>query len=346
MRQLFVILIALGIWMPVNAKQITFTKKGIIHYHMSGQDTLVVQTAFKKHYTLAIAPYKGDKACAISYTFDDGLAEQYSLVAPQFEKRGFRGTFAINGSKINSEGGLATDTTRMSWSQVKDLSDRGHEISNHGWKHKNFARSPLEEIREDIYKNDSAIFANTGVMPRTFVYPNNNKKEEAKKIAVQNRVGTRTKQRSIGSKSTPQNLESWVNTLIETNDWGVGMTHGLTYGYDAFRDPQRFWDHLDQVKAKEDKIWVGTFREVAAYIEEKGAIQLDIVCEKNHLRITPGLTLDKELFIEPLTLVIKGKQIKKISVRQDGKKLPVQLHTDKAVFDFNPYGGVIEVNLK
>lgn len=86
MRQLFVILIALGIWMPVNAKQITFTKKGIIHYHMSGQDTLVVQTALKKYYTLAIAPYKGDKACAISYTFDDGLAEQYSLVAPQFEK--------------------------------------------------------------------------------------------------------------------------------------------------------------------------------------------------------------------------------------------------------------------
>lgn len=103
---------------------------------------------------------------------------------------------------------------------------------------------------------------------------------------------------------------------------------------------------MDQVKAKEDKIWVGTFREVAAYVEEKGATQLDIVCEKNHLRITPELTLDKELFIEPLTLVIKGKQIKKISVRQDGKKLPVLLHTDKAVFDFNPYGGVIEVNLK
>ena len=327
MRQLFVILLALGIGMPVNAKQITFTKKGVIHYCMSGQDTLIVQTALKKHYTLSIAPYKGDKACAISYTFDDGLAEQYSLVAPQFEKRGFRGTFAINGSKINSDGGLTTDTTRMSWEQVKDLSDRGHEISNHGWKHKNFARFPLEEIREDIYKNDSAIFANTGVMPRTFVYPNNNKKEEAKKIAV-------------------QNLEAWVNTLIETNDWGVGMTHGLTYGYDAFRNPQRFWDHLDQVKAKEDKIWVGTFREVAAYVEEKGATQLDIVCEKNHLRITPELTLDKELFIEPLTLVIKGKQIKKISVRQDGKKLPVLLHTDKAVFDFNPYGGVIEVNLK
>lgn len=41
---------------------------------------------------------------------------------------------------------------------------------------KNFARFPIEEIKEDIFKNDSAIFANTGVMPRTFCYPNNNKK--------------------------------------------------------------------------------------------------------------------------------------------------------------------------
>ena len=67
------------------------------------------------------------------------------------------------------------------------------------------------------------------------------------------------------------------------------MTHGLTYGYDAFRNPQRFWDHLDQVKAKEDKIWVGTFREVAAYVEEKGATQLDIVCEKKSFKNNSGI---------------------------------------------------------
>ena len=46
-----------------------------------------------------VAKYKGDKACAISYTFDDGLAEHYTLVAPQLERRGFRGTFFINGPR-------------------------------------------------------------------------------------------------------------------------------------------------------------------------------------------------------------------------------------------------------
>lgn len=74
-----------------------------------------------------------------------------------------------------------------------------------------------------------------------------------------------------------QDLEKWVNTLIETNDWGVGMTHGLTYGYDAFRNPQRLWDHLDQVKARENEIWVGTFREVASYIKEREETRLEVV---------------------------------------------------------------------
>lgn len=297
-------------------------------------------------WNVSIAKYKHDKACAISYTFDDGLAEHYTLVAPQLESRGFRGTFWINGSKVNKDNKHITDTTRVSWSQLKKMSGKGHEISNHGWAHKNFAKFPIEVIREDIVKNDSAIFANIGIMPRTFCYPNNNKKEEGRRIAEQNRVGTRLKQRSIGSKSTPQDLEKWMNTLIETNDWGVGMTHGLTYGYDAFRNPQRLWDHLDQVKAKEDKIWVGTFREIVSYLKEREEMQLDVVKEKNLLRITPKLLLDKEIFIEPLTMVITGKEVKKVTVKQGKKKLPVQINNDKIVFDFNPFGGIVEVNIK
>ena len=96
-----------------------------------------------------VARYKQDKACAISYTFDDGLAEHYTLVAPQLEKRGFRGTFWICGSNINKDNRNITDTTRMTWPQLKEMSDKGHEISNHGWAHKNFARFPIEEIKED-----------------------------------------------------------------------------------------------------------------------------------------------------------------------------------------------------
>lgn len=314
-----------------------FTLAGVLIFSPSQAD----------EWKVSVAKYKGDKECAISYTFDDGLVEQYMIAAPELEKRGFRGTFGINGIRINRNDEQPADTTRMSWAQVKELSNRGHEITNHGWAHKNFSRFPIKEIKEDILKNDSAIYAVTGIMPRTFLYPNNNKKEEGRRFVEQNRVGTRLFQRSIGHKSTTENLDSWVKKLIETNDWGVGMTHGITYGYDAFPNPQRFWNHLDKVKKQEDKIWVGTLRQVLSYIKERESVKLEIKnSPKRRLYIKPELLLNKDLYTEPLTLVLENKSFKIISVKQDGIKIETKKENGKVLFDFNPFGGVIEVKYK
>ena len=296
-------------------------------------------------WNVSVAKYRHDKVCAISYTFDDGLAEHYTLAAPQLEQRGFRGTFFINGSKVNKDERHIKDTTRVTWPQLKEMAEKGHEISNHGWAHRNFATFPFEVLKEDILKNDSAIYAHVGVMPRTYAYPNNTKQGEAMAFVARNRVGTRLKQRSVGSKRTARDLEKWMETLIKTGDWGVGMTHGLTYGYDAFGNPQRLWEHWEQVKANEDKIWVGTFHEVVSYLKEREAIRLTVT-EKNKLHVVPELPLDKELFTEPLTMVVEGGTMKKVSARQGKKKLSVQLRSDKAFFDFDPFGGEIIVTIR
>lgn len=297
-------------------------------------------------WNVSVAKYRHDKVCAISYTFDDGLAEHYTLAAPQLEQRGFRGTFFINGSKVNKDERHIKDTTRVTWPQLKEMAEKGHEISNHGWAHRNFAKFPFEVLKEDILKNDSAIYAHVGVMPCTYAYPNNTKQGEAMAFVARNRVGTRLKQRSVGSKRTARDLEKWMETLIKTGDWGVGMTHGLTYGYDAFGNPQRLWEHWEQVKANEDKIWVGTFHEVVSYLKEREAIRLTVTEKKNKLHVVPELPLDKELFTEPLTMVVEGGTMKKVSARQGKKKLSVQLRSDKAFFDFDPFGGEIIVTIR
>ena len=297
-------------------------------------------------WNVSVAKYRHDKVCAISYTFDDGLAEHYTLAAPQLEQRGFRGTFFINGSKVNKDERHIKDTTRVTWPQLKEMAEKGHEISNHGWAHRNFAKFPFEVLKEDILKNDSAIYAHVGVMPRTYAYPNNTKQGEAMAFVARNRVGTRLKQRSVGSKRTARDLEKWMETLIKTGDWGVCMTHGLTYGYDAFGNPQRLWEHWEQVKANEDKIWVGTFHEVVSYLKEREAIRLTVTEKKNKLHVVPELPLDKELFTEPLTMVVEGGTMKKVSARQGKKKLSVQLRSDKAFFDFDPFGGEIIVTIR
>lgn len=304
--------------------------------------------AQQKEVNFRVAKFKDNKACAISYTFDDDLQEHYTLVFPYFEKLGFKGTFFINGATIEESQGVheVRGVVRTTWAQLKEMADHGHEISNHGWAHKNFNRFPFEEIKQDICKNDSAIIKHIGKPALTFCYPNNSKNKEGVAFASQGRVGTRTFQISIGSKRDSAFLSNWIDTLIMNKEWGVGMTHGITHGYDAFRDPQLFWNHLEEVKARENKIWVATFADVSAYTKEAENTSLHTKANGKQWTITPNLNLDEAIFNKPLTMVVEASDIKKVVAKQDGKTLPTTLEKDKTTFDFNPHGGEIVIKVK
>jgi hypothetical protein len=61
--------------------------------------------------------------------------------------------------------------------------------------------------------------------------------------------------------------------------------------------------------------------------------------------VTPHLSLDETLFRVPLTGVIEQAHLKKITVRQGGKRLKVRALPGKSLFNFDPYGGPIDVVL-
>lgn len=298
---------------------------------------------------VSVARYKGDKDCAISYTFDDGYKEHYTLVLPQLEKHGFKATFWVNGHSINKDESTTNDTTKMSWQNLKEMSDKGHEVSNHGWSHKKMTAISIEEARIEIEKNDSVIFEHTGVLPQTFCYPYNARNGEITRLASKGRVATRTKQFGIGSrnsKSTAEKLDQKVDELVKTKEWGVAMIHGITYEYDAFHNPSMLWNHWAKVKAMEDKIWVSTFLDVASYLKERDNIRLKIEGKKNKLTVTPVLSLDAVEYTQSLTAVINRKEIKKVSIKQNKKKLDAQIFPEKVVFDFDPLGGDIKIDLQ
>ena len=102
-----------------------------------------------------VAKYRQDKACAISYTFDDGLAEHFTVAAPELEKRGFRGTFWVCG--YYTEQGASSKLPRMTWDELRKMAKNGHEISNHSWTHKNAKRLTLEQVRMEIISTISAL---------------------------------------------------------------------------------------------------------------------------------------------------------------------------------------------
>lgn len=296
--------------------------------------------------SIAIAKYKADKACAISYTFDDGVLQHYTMAYPKLERLGFKGTYWINGNSINEgEKGPVHNLPRISWKDLKTMADHGQEISNHGWSHKNLVECTPAEVQTEIAWNDSIIEAKIGQRPVTYCYAGNKMNSAVVRMASANRVGTRTKQFQIGRRSTPENLAEKVQSLLSTGEWCVAMIHGITTGYDVFQSDTVLWDHLDYVKKLEDKIWVATFRDVAAYTAEQKSVRLKTAQKGKKWIVTPVCTLDNKLFKYPLTLVLWKSGIQKISAKQGGKKLAVEIRSDKALLEFNPHGGKITIQM-
>lgn len=300
-----------------------------------------------------IAQYKGDCAAAISYTFDDGLLEQYTELFPQLKKYGIKASFCVNGNTINRYEHLLSigDTTdvlikekpRMTWKMMREMSDQGQEITSHGWAHINVKKLEGEALRYEVQHNDTVIWQHTGIFPRTYFYPGNAKSPEKVAYCEQNRVGTRTEQVSIGSKRDEAWLKQWVEGLIRDRKWGVGMTHGISRGYDHFKNPQVLWNHFEYISRLRDSVWVGTFHDVSAYVKERDAIKLKTKVRKDKIIVTPSLSLDKELFHEPLTLVVEHTLL---SASQDGKQLAVLNKNGQGLVDIDPQGGKVSLVIK
>ena len=288
-----------------------------------------------------VARYYGDRQAAISYTFDDGLQEHYTMVFPKLQELGMKGTFCIIGNKVGRD---HKGTPCVTWAQLKEMAEAGQEITSHGFKHLSVDKlTDPEALRYEVQHNDTLIYEKVGVFPRTYFYPGNRKTPEALAFTQKDRVGTRTFQVSFGSKRDSLWMANWLLQLLKKGEWGVTMTHGITVGYDHFTDPQILWNHLEQVSKMQDRIWVATFHDVSAYIAERDNISLDISHSKDKITIITKSPLDATLFSHPLTLVLEGVAVE---ATQGKKKLLLTQKGGKTLFDIAPDGGKITIKLK
>ena len=291
--------------------------------------------------SVKVTDYKDGKKCAVSLTFDDSMKEHYTIVAPELEKRGFRGTFWMCGGWMPAD--PQADTTHFTWAEAKEMSDNGHEMSNHSWSHPYLTMISEEELIEQIRKNDEAILENIGKPSTTFCFPYNAFNEKVLEKVMTGRIGARLKEFWLGGQHSPKEyLTKTVEDALAAGSWITGMTHGINYGYDCYTDPTEFTDFLDYLKSLEERIWVGTFRDVAAYTAVAKDVKLTVAPAEKGITVTPATTLDKTLYETPLTMEVTTGG-KKIKAEQDGKQLEVTYSGDKAYFSFCPFGGTVAI---
>ncbi len=103
---------------------------------------LLLSTASAAYAQSSPFAWPGGKTAAIVLTYDDGMDTHLDIAAPDLERRGFKGTFFVQGNTV---------TARFSeWRAVAHL---GHEIGNHSLFHP-CPRAEFDWVRPE-YDSDS-----------------------------------------------------------------------------------------------------------------------------------------------------------------------------------------------
>lgn len=304
---------------------------------------------------IQIADFKGDKAGAVSYTFDDGLRNQYLLAAPVMERLQIPGTFFV------IPGEVAASTPELeakkpgawggvTWDEVRSLASKGFEIGNHGYTHQNLAKltDKPDELEREIEYSADVIEKETGTFPVSFCYPYNSFNEQVESIVNRRHAVARTFQQGFGARdTTAESLNRWVDKLISQREWGVTMIHGLTDGFDPMR-PEVFEAHMTYAKSRESDLWIDTFGNIGRYIMERNATDLeDVKAERNKVSFTPVCSLDTKRYNVPLTFIIlTDSDISRATARQDKTTLPVTVTDGRIMVDCIPGAGRVTVKWK
>ena len=295
---------------------------------------------------VSIAPYDAGRKAAVSYTFDDGIQDQYTLAYPEMKKRGIRATFAIIGSKVGGtiKATNSPEVPAMTWDQIREMYADGFEIASHGYNHKALPNLSEDELEYEVVHNDDVIEQEVGQRPLTFIFPGNSKSDDVIEYVLQNHVGCRTYQQSMGGSSNELTMNSYVDGLISSGSWGVTMTHAIAEGYDQFQDPQRLYNHWDYVVTLQDELWVAPFHEVAGYVRERDNATVTTTSEDDdNIVVTVSTTLEnKTMFSYPLTLLVDTYAD---AATQDGNTLTVKYKNGQTIITgVNPNGGAVTIH--
>lgn len=290
---------------------------------------------------VSVTDYAGGRKAAISLTFDDAFAEHYDVVAPQLDRCGLKGTFAIIGSEMDD---VDDDyAPRMTWEQCRRMVANGHEIANHTWSHRRLSPLSPDTIALEIAMTDSAMIAELGVASRTIIYPYNDFNDTVRAISERDKVGARTEQFGLGQHNnhcTGEAIDAFLNEVIANGLWGVTMSHGIHTGWDQWDEPDLLWRFFDTLAERSDEVWVDTFANVAAYIAERDATTIDVTTTSDTTIITPHCPLPQHLYNIPLTFQIICPDPSSVTAEQAGHPLTITPTSTTLLISARPHSPI------
>lgn len=262
------------------------------------------------HHSYEVGTWADFKTCAITYTFDDGCANQFTKAIPIFDQFGYKLTLFT-----------VTDWVK-NWEDIQSAAKNGHEVASHTVTHSNFKQLSVEkqkvELESSIKVIDSKISSEKCLSMATPYCA-----EGSDSLAARYFVAVRGCAGFIESK-TPKNLMN-VSSIIcgtqgsvkkikdykakadeaaEKNGWLVYLLHGIDNdgGYSPVSS-DTLKASLGYLKANDLKFWVSTFGNQAKYLRERDCVLVkenSVSRKKIHLSVGDTLS-NNEWYNYPLS---------------------------------------------
>jgi peptidoglycan/xylan/chitin deacetylase (PgdA/CDA1 family) len=245
----------------------------------------------------------------------------------------------------------------ITWPEIKQYADNGHEFGNHTISHPRLAvldetnllyelEKCKEEIRQQLgerhlfsaecpfgtenervmqyaYKIHPAL---RNRMPEPFLEELNRWSE---KFPYQSSKEYIQWQRGPLQKISLDQMKSYVDTLITHNNvWLVLTFHGVDgVGWEP-RTSSELRSYFGYMKKHEAEIWIATFGDVTRYMRERMAAKISEDANANSITVSVSHSLDPKLYDVPLTIKTYVGGWKKITVSHNGKTSPFREETD------------------
>ncbi|HEX7033775.1 MAG TPA: polysaccharide deacetylase family protein [Nitrososphaera sp.] len=102
---------------------------------------------------------------AVILAFDDGWKSQYHQAKPILDKYGFKATFSIVCGYIGYD-------SYMTWREIRDLHNSGHDIQSHSMQHRDLTKLSAEELDYELGASKQCLHEH-GIDATVFATPYN-----------------------------------------------------------------------------------------------------------------------------------------------------------------------------
>ena len=290
-----------------------------------------------------VATWKYNRKGAFTMSFDDSLETHVKVAMPALVVRGLVGTWFINP-------GLARyKQNRSIWES--NGTRNGQELANHTWDNKGAAT--YKEADFQIGKCARYIWSLRGPGASKLLafaegggstwkiseYEQEKLRQKYHCILRSSELSARTDQ-----GVTSEMLIAKAQESISDRRWVAIQFHG-TGGDWLSIDKTAFFRFLDHLSDHKDEIWSAGWIEAYQYIQEREHARIGLLEASEHrIRIDVKTGLDRELYVEPLTLITRVPDSwTAVKVGQMGKSKVYQARDGILHYEAVPDRGTIEL---